>query len=153
MSNQHWEAEVTDYINRTKFAVLAYVRGDKAPLLRSMGSFALAGNGFDLYFSSRQAAAKVGEIEANEQVSFFFEHDNQSLESWRNVLLIGRAEQVKDEAELNKAIERLGSRSPRFKERIAGGDLPNTAIFKIATREVEYLDYSKGFGSVQKFKL
>jgi len=146
-----WEEEVIGYMANTRFAILAYIREDKTPILRSMGSF--APNGLELYFSSHKDAVKVKEMETNQQVSFFFEHDNQVLESWKNVLIIGKAELIEQEPELNRAIELLSSKNPRFKERIAKGELVNSVIYKIKTREIEYLDYSNGFGFVQKFKL
>jgi pyridoxamine 5'-phosphate oxidase len=151
MSQISWQSEVLDYITNTKFAILAYVREDKTPLLRSMGSFALSG--FDLYFSSGKDTSKVTEIIKNPQVSFFFEHDNQNLEGWKSVLLLGRAELLIAGTEYNNAIELLSNRNPRFKERVVKGELTSTAIFKLKTREIEYLDYSKGFGNVQKYQL
>ncbi|HBF39008.1 MAG TPA: pyridoxamine 5'-phosphate oxidase family protein, partial [Firmicutes bacterium] len=139
MSQISWQSEVLDYITNTKFAILAYVREDKTPLLRSMGSFALSG--FDLYFSSGKDTSKVTEIIKNPQVSFFFEHDNQNLEGWKSVLLLGRAELLIAGTEYNNAIELLSNRNPRFKERVVKGELTSTAIFKLKTREIEYLDY------------
>lgn len=151
MSNTQWEEEVIDYIAKSSFAILAYVREDKTPILRSMGSFATSG--LDLYFTSRKDSVKVKEIEINQQVSFFFEHDNQSLPSWKSVLLSGKVELIEKEPEFSKGVELLCNKNPRFKERVAKGELETSGIFKIKTREIEYLDYSKGFGFVQKFKL
>jgi pyridoxamine 5'-phosphate oxidase len=151
MSQLSWQSEVLNYITNTKFAILAYVREDKTPLLRSMGSFALSS--FDLYFSSGKDTSKVTEIIKNPQVSFFFEHDNQNLEGWKSVLLLGRAELLIAGTEYNNAIELLSNRNPRFKERVVKGELTSTAIFKLKTREIEYLDYWKGFGNVQKYQL
>ncbi len=151
ISETSWQSDVVDYITTTRFAVLGYVREDRTPLLRSMGSFALSG--FNLYFSSGKEAPKVREIEKNPQVSFFFEHDNQNLETWKSVLISGRAKLLISGTEYDNAIELLGDRNPRFRERVAKGELVNTAIFKIKTEEIEYLDYSKGFGTVNKYKL
>ncbi len=151
MSETSWQSDVVDYITTTRFAVLGYVREDRTPLLRSMGSFVLSG--FNLYFSSGKEAPKVREIEKNPQVSFFFEHDNQNLETWKSVLISGRAKLLISGTEYDNAIELLGDRSPRFRERVAKGELVNTVIFKIKTEEIEYLDYSKGFGAVNKYKL
>ncbi|HWR57063.1 MAG: pyridoxamine 5'-phosphate oxidase family protein [Bacillota bacterium] len=151
MSNTQWQEEVGEYIKGSKFAILAYIREDGVPVLRSMGSFAPIG--LDLYFSTPQAAAKVKEIEKHKQVSFFFEHDNQTLPAWRSVLLIGEAAQVSKECELSKAVELLSNKSPKFKEKVANGELTNTAVYKLKTREIEYLDWSKGPGTVQKIKL
>lgn len=151
MSQEQWEKDVVSYIDKTRFAVLAYVRSDAAPLVRSMGSF--VPSGLDLYFSTRKDAAKVKEIGDQKRVSFFFEHDDQELNQWQSVLLIGDAVKVDDGAELNRAVELLSNRSPRFKERVEKGELASTQIFRLKTDEVEYLDYGKGFGHVEKVTL
>jgi len=151
MSNAPLHREVADYIDATTFAVLAYVRNDQAPVLRAMGSF--VSSGLDIYFSTRKDAAKVQEISQHPRISFFFEHDNQELSAWRNVLLVGHAERIETGVELQRAVDLLSSRNPRFRERIAQGDLPNTQIFKLKTEEVEYLDYGQGLGHVQKVVL
>lgn len=151
MSQEQWREEVAEYIDKTRFAVLAYVRNDEAPVLRSMGSF--VASGLDLYFSTRKDAPKVKEIDERKRISFFFEHESQELGQWRNVLLIGDALRVGCGAELEKAVELLSSRNPRFKERIAKGELANTQIFKLKTSDIEYLDYGKGVGHVQKITL
>lgn len=151
MSNEQWQKEVTEYIKETKYAILSYVREDGVPVLRSMGGFVLSG--LDIYFSSGKATAKVNEIEKHKQVSFFFEQDNQTLPAWKSVLLIGDAEQVAEGGERDKAVELLSNKSPKFKEKVANGELPNIAIFKIKAREIQYLDWSKGPGNVQKIIL
>ena len=148
MSQEQWKQDVVTYVDKTRFAVLAYVRNDAAPLLRSMGSF--VPSGLDLYFSTRKDAAKVKEIADNSRISFLFEHDNQELNQWQSVLLIGDAVKVDSGEELNKAVELLSNRNPRFRERVDKGELALTQIFKLKTEEVEYLDYGKGFGHVEK---
>jgi general stress protein 26 len=148
MSQEAWKEEVVSYIDATRFAVLAYVRHDGTPLQRSMGSF--APKGLDLYFSTRKEAAKVQSISEQKRISFLFEHDDQELTQWKSVLLIGDAEKIDSGAELDLAVSTLSLRNPRFKERIDKGELPITQIFKLKAEEVEYLDYGKGFGQVQK---
>jgi pyridoxamine 5'-phosphate oxidase len=151
MSNDAWKEEVINYIDKTKFGVLGYVRNDGTPLLRSMGSF--APSGLDIYFSTRKQAAKVQAISGQKRISFLFEHDNQELNQWKNVLLTGDAELINPGPEQDKAVEILSNRSSRFKERIEKGELPQTQIFRLKTEEIEYLDYGKGFGHVQKITL
>ena len=148
MSQEAWKEEIAAYIDTTRFAVLAYVRNDGTPLQRSIGSFAPIG--LDLYFSTRKEAAKVQAISEEKRISVLFEHDNQDLTQWKSVLLIGDAEKIDGGAELDLAVETLSQRNPRFKERIAKGELPVTQIFKLKAEEVEFLDYGKGFGQVQK---
>jgi pyridoxamine 5'-phosphate oxidase len=151
MSTEQLKAEVASYVDKTRFAVLAYVRNDGIPLLRSMGSF--VPDGVNLYFSSRKDAAKVKEIGDRSRISFFFEHEGQELNQWQNLLLLGDAVKVTDGAELDKAVQLLSNRNPRFKERIEKGELASTQIFRLNTEEFEFLDYGKGFGHVEKVTL
>ncbi len=66
-------------------------------------------------------------------------------------LLIGDAEPLTvGSNDYAKAIDRLGAKSPRFRERIAKGDLDSAIIYKVKTSELEYLDRSKGKGPAQK---
>jgi general stress protein 26 len=119
--------------------------------LRTLGSFALSG--YDVIFSTKKEAAKVREISENNKVSFYFEHYGQQLSTWKSALFIGEAHKVENARELDWAIGILSDRNPRFKDRIAKGELPNIQLFKVNTRDIEYIDYSKGAGHVEKFTL
>lgn len=148
MSETTTKAEILQYILESKHAVLTYLRRDLAPVTRAMGSFAPFGNAF--FFSTGKDAAKVEEIGRNPRVSFYFQHENQKLEDWKSVLLIGEAEQVEPGGKgYDDAVRSLSAKSPRFRERVAGGDLGNAAIYKVAVRELQYLDRSKGYGPPQ----
>ncbi|MBJ6724345.1 pyridoxamine 5'-phosphate oxidase family protein [Geomesophilobacter sediminis] len=151
MGREQWNNEVTTYVDKTRFAVLAYVREDGTPQLRSMGSF--VPDGLKLYFSTRKDAAKVGEIGKQERITFFFEHEGQELNQWQNVHLAGPAARVEEGEEYRRAVQLLSERNPRFKERVEKGELPNIQLFRLDTEEVEFLDYGKGFGHVEKVTL
>lgn len=145
------KSEISDYVNATRFATLAYVREDGSPVQRSFGSFALAE--YDVIFSTRKVAAKVRDIVTNNKVSFLFEHESQELANWRNALFVGEAHKIEEPRELDWAVGILSERNPRFKERIEKGELPNIQLFKLKTRDIEYIDYGKGAGHVEKFTL
>jgi pyridoxamine 5'-phosphate oxidase len=149
MSQSEIQTEILKYILDAKHALLTYVRSDLSPISRTMGSF--APDGENLFFSTGKESSKVREIEKNKRVSFFFEHDNQAPESWKSLLLIGNAEQVSvGSTDYEKAVDRLGAKSPRFRERIAKGELGSAAIYRIKTSELEYVDRSKGNGPLRK---
>jgi pyridoxamine 5'-phosphate oxidase len=149
MSQTASASEIQTYIVDSKYALLTYVRRDLSPISRTIGSFAPDGD--NLFFSTGKESSKVEEIEKNRRVSFFFEHDNQAPESWKSLLLIGDAEPlIAGSTDYGKAVERLGAKSPRFRERIAKGDLDSAVIYKVKTSELEYLDRSKGNGKLQK---
>jgi nitroimidazol reductase NimA-like FMN-containing flavoprotein (pyridoxamine 5'-phosphate oxidase superfamily) len=113
-----------------------------------MGSF--VPDGADLYFSTGLNTAKVVEVEKNQRVSFYFEHDNQVPESWKSVLLVGDAELLHSgSSAYETAVGLLAVKSPRFRERVEKGELNSAAVYRINTRELQYLDRSKGNGPPQ----
>lgn len=149
MSQSEIQTEILKYLLDSKYALLTYVRSDLSPISRTIGSF--APDEENLFFSTGKESAKVEEIEKNRRVSFFFEHDNQASESWKSLLLIGDAVPLSvGSTDYDKAVERLGAKSPRFRERIAKGDLGSAIIYKVHTSELDYVDRSKGSGALRK---
>jgi hypothetical protein len=138
MSKQNWKQEIDGYVKNVPFAALAYVRSDGTPVQRTLGSFAR--HDINLFFSTR--------IDA-----FLFEADNQQLPAWKNVLFIGKAAPVTGDSELKLATELLSARNPRFKERVSKDGLKDTQVFRLQTEEIQFLDFAKGQGHLQKISL
>jgi pyridoxine/pyridoxamine 5'-phosphate oxidase len=134
---------VHEYISQTRWATLTTVREDGAPVSRVMGSF--AADGVNLFFSTRKVAAKVRHIAKNPLVNFYFQHENQEAATFKNVAVIGRAEEVTG-VDYHRAVQLLSARNLRFKARAERGELSDTALYFIHTTEIKYLDYSNGVG-------
>ncbi len=143
-SNSEILSSAKDYIEKTKWVVLASVSQDNKPALRTMGS--VVNDDLNIYFSTGKNTAKVAQIESNPFVTFLFQHEGQELSAFKNVTYTGKAKQLSCEKELAKAIELLSNRSPRFKARAEKGELGATAIFKVEPVSIKYLDYSSGMG-------
>jgi len=141
MSAQDY-SEILEYISASKFGLLTYVRSDRTPISRAMGSF--APEGINLYFSTARDSAKVPELQESGRVSFYFEHDGQAPERWKSVLLIGDAELLEGGESYSAAVTGLAAKSPRFRDRVEKGDLAGAAVYRVNTREVQFLDRSKG---------
>jgi pyridoxamine 5'-phosphate oxidase len=149
MSDIQNHDEIISYIKGTKVALLTYLRSDLTPVTRAIGSF--APDDTDLFFSTGKETAKVSEIGKHNRVSFYIEQGDQKADTWKSVLLIGDAKPLETgSVDYATALERLGAKSPRFKERIEKGDLDSAAIYKITTSEIEYLDRSSGYAGVRK---
>ena len=133
-----------EYIKQTRWATLTTVREDGAPVSRAMGSF--APDGVNLVFSTRRTAAKVRHLKANPHVNFFFQHENQDLATFKNVAVIGVAEELTG-GEYERAVALLSARNPRFKLRAERGELADTGIYLVKTKEIKYLDYTTGIGA------
>lgn len=143
---------IANYINKTRFIVLATVR-DGRPALRTIAGFAV--DGLNIYFSTHHATDKVRQLEENPAASVLFEHENQSLRTFYNVTIAGTAERVTDQAEIDRIISLIGARSPRYQERAARGDLVEQAFFRIRAEEVTVLDFgiSPGHDGMQRFRI
>ncbi|MNB72769.1 pyridoxamine 5'-phosphate oxidase [compost metagenome] len=136
---------IVDYLNGTRFVVLATVNQDGAPEVRTLGGFAV--DGYKVYFSTDEGTEKVKQIRSNPAVTLLFQHENQELAGFVNVSVRGEARQVDDAEELAHAIAALGNRNPRFKERADKGELANTAIIGVTASEIKVLDFAKGRGA------
>lgn len=135
---------IKEYLNNTKYITFATVNGENAPELRALGAFGV--EGYTTYFSTVEGAAKVEQIKHNPNVSVFFQHENQELASFINITIKGKAEKVADEVDLKKAIEVIGNRNFRFKERIEKDGLGSNIIIRVNPSELKILDFKKNPG-------
>jgi pyridoxamine 5'-phosphate oxidase len=135
--------KINEYLNKTKYFVLATTDTKNVPVLRSIGHF--AAEGLITYFSTGKDSAKTTQINNNPWVSAFFQHEDQPLPTFVNVAVTGRATLISSEEELRKAIGIIGERNADFREQAEKGQLENNAFYRIDPKEVKVLDFSKGF--------
>jgi nitroimidazol reductase NimA-like FMN-containing flavoprotein (pyridoxamine 5'-phosphate oxidase superfamily) len=138
-------AEVTEYINQTKYLILATVGMKNFPGLRTLLSF--ANDGFSIYFSTGDSTEKVREITANPAVKLLFQHEGQELGTFQNITLSGYASPLEpDSAEYQKAVYLISARSPSFKARVEKGQLNGNTLFRVHPHKAKLLDFRKGIG-------
>jgi len=138
--------EIIDYIDTTPWAELATVRGDGTPVIRTMGALALDNGGATLYFATFPGAEKTRHIDSNSRVSFFFQHEGQQLQEFRNVELLGDAGKVTGEDDIRHVAELISARSPFVKEFIEKNGIAVFDYYEVRVTEVKYLDYRNGIG-------
>lgn len=143
MNDETLKKTIIDYIKQSKLAILATVRSDQVPAMRVMTKFAL--DHLDILFSTRLQTGKVEQIEKNPAATFFFQHERQSPDTFRNVTITGTARRLTEGPELDKAITLLyGDHIPDLREKLESGEEKDAAIYRITAKEVKYLDYSLG---------
>ncbi len=142
--------KINDYLNKTKYIVLATVNSDHTPVQRTLGAFAL--DGYTTFFSTSKDANKVEQIEANPRVSVLFQQEQQELLQFINVSVTGTAQKITEQDELEKVIKLIGDRVPKFRERAELGNLKDSLFYRVDPSEATILDFSKGFGpaAIQK---
>jgi pyridoxamine 5'-phosphate oxidase len=151
MTEQELKQEIAQYVKDIPHGVLAYVRPDGVPVQRTFGAFAFDQD--DIVFSSRKAAAKVAAIVQQPKVSFFMERQDQEMSKWKSVLYTGEAAPIQDPEELQLALTALAARSPFIKDLVARNAMGDFQLFRLKTSEIEYLDFGKGFGHVDKIAI
>jgi nitroimidazol reductase NimA-like FMN-containing flavoprotein (pyridoxamine 5'-phosphate oxidase superfamily) len=127
-----------------RFLSLATI-SDDGPVIRSLGSWGVKDR--TLYFSTARTSDKVAQIQGDPRVSAQLLAENQELPSLKNVVLEGSARSLESNADRDAAIEAIGARNPRFKERAAKGELGGNAIYAVAAKKIKVLDFSKGPGA------
>jgi Uncharacterized stress protein (general stress protein 26) len=136
--------ETETYLNQTKYVTLATVSQEKVPALRALGAF--AADGYSVYFNTQNHTEKIRHIEENPHVSLFFQHENQELANFVNVTITGKAVPLTTDEEIKEAVNVIGQRNVRFKERIAENGLGNSLLYRVEPTEVKVLDFKKGIG-------
>lgn len=143
MSDQELEKEIVDYITTAGWAVIATVKDNRIPVLRTIGGF--ANEGLNVYFSTGKATAKVEQIEKNSTVAVLFQHEGQERSKFRYITITGEARLLKSSEELGYAAEVLGAKNPALRQKIQN-EKDKIAVFRIETGVVKYLDFSLGQG-------
>lgn len=138
--------EIIDYIGATLWAELATVRGDGTPVVRTIGAFALDNGGTSIYFATLPNAEKTRQIEANNRVSFFFQHEGQQLHEFRNAEVIGRAAKIGAGDKLDRTVRLIADRSPFVREHIEKNGVETFGFYEVSASEIKFLDYRKGIG-------
>src|ERR1035437_3272766 len=136
--------EIEKYLAETKLIVLATVNEENAPALRVLGAFGV--DGYSFYYSTKGLAAKVKHTDKNPHVNALFQHENQDPTQFINVTIQGKAVQLSSEVEIEKAIEVIGNRSAKFKERVLKNGLENNVLYRVDPQEVKVLDRRNGAG-------
>ena len=136
--------EIEKYLAETKLIVLATVNENDAPALRVLGAFGV--DGYTFYYSTKGLAAKVKHTDKNPHVNALFQHENQDPSQFINVTIQGKAVQLSNDNDIEKAIKVIGSRSAKFKERVLKNGLENNVLYRVDPLEVKVLDRRKGLG-------
>ncbi|AJE02182.1 pyridoxamine 5'-phosphate oxidase family protein [Geobacter pickeringii] len=138
--------EIIEYIGGTLWAELATVREDGSPVVRTIGAFALDNGGSSIYFATLPNADKTRQIEANNRVSFFFQHEGQQLHEFRNAEVIGSAAKIDADDKLERAVRSIAERSPFVREHIEKNGVGTFGFYEVTASEIKFLDYRKGIG-------
>jgi hypothetical protein len=83
-------------------------------------------------------------------VSFFVEKKEQDRAGWKSALYLGTAAPITSEDELQNAVQAISARNAYIRDLVAREGLKDFSLLRLQTRVIEWLDYGKGFGHVDR---
>ena len=128
---------------------LATVRPDGYPQVTTV---TYANEGLNIYFCCDATSQKVRNLARNRKVSLAIDRDFKRWDRIRGLSLGGSARRVSSRAEFARALALLQRKFPQLRG-MSDADLEGLAIVKVAPKVVSMLDYTKGFGHTDFYRL
>lgn len=130
------------YIEQSKTGLLVTIGEDGAPYVRIMGAF--SNDGLNLYFETGRKSNKVRQIKKNPMVTFYFQNENQSYNTFKCVSVTGEASEVlQTDDDFNSAVEGISVRYPVLKKNVSKGNIGDSVVYRIKAKFVKFADYTK----------
>jgi len=133
--------DAKNYIEQSKGSLLITVGVNNVPYVRPIGAF--SNEGADIYFTTGKVTEKVKHIKENPTVTFYFQNEGQSIQNFKSVAVIGEAVEILEGDEFDKAVEGISIRYPLIKEKVANGEIKDSAIYKVKAKFIKLADYTR----------
>ncbi|MDF2800557.1 MAG: pyridoxamine 5-phosphate oxidase-related FMN-binding [Anaerocolumna sp.] len=130
------EDKIKEYLRMSHTIILATTDLEGLPDIRTIGGFGVTG--YEIYFSTSNKSNKVIQIEKNNEVAVFFQHENQFISKYFNVTVYGHAELLTHKADINNAKEIILTRNGGLK---IAKDTHN--IYKVLPKRIKILDFAE----------
>jgi nitroimidazol reductase NimA-like FMN-containing flavoprotein (pyridoxamine 5'-phosphate oxidase superfamily) len=133
--------EAINYIEQSSYALLITVGEESRPFVREIGPF--VNSGLDIYFVTRIDSQKVKQFAIHPYCTLYFPNMNPNPKEFRSVAISGMVSRIPAGAEFNDVLEKLDRKSPGYSNYISKEGFKIWTIFKMATKELQFTDYSK----------
>ena len=104
--------------------------------------------GLEIYFMTDPGSRKAKNIESCPNIAMAVTEDYLDWDDIRGIHLSGTVEWIKDDAELQKAQRTFADKFPQVHQYLQatyGVTMDIIPFLKVTPKEIDYLDYSKGF--------
>lgn len=141
---QHLKEAIVTYLDTHRHCTLATVTPDGSAHA-SVVSY--VNQGLDIYFMTDPSSRKAKNIEHCPKIAMAVTEDYVDWDEIRGIHLSGTVEWVKDEAELKKAQKMFADKFPQVHKYLGayGVTIDIIPFLKVTPKQIDYLDYSKGF--------
>jgi uncharacterized pyridoxamine 5'-phosphate oxidase family protein len=140
--------DAVSYIENSSCALLITVGEENKPFVRYIGPF--VNNGLDIFFMTLITSQKVKHIDNNPFVTLYFQNPVQTKEEFKSIAITGKAARVPEGNEFNGVLEKMGRKSPGFKNYISSEGFTSWTIYKITATTLQCTDFSKSTKTVKE---
>ena len=110
----------------------------------------MVNSGLDIFFATRKDSQKVNQVNNNPEVILYFQVPNQTIEEFRSVIITGKASPLSDEKEFNGVLDKLGQKSPEYKNYINRDGFEVWSIYKVSAYTLQYTDFTKSKKTIRQ---
>jgi general stress protein 26 len=133
--------EAGTYIKSAPYPLLVTVGEEDKPYARYIGP--VVTDGLDVLFVTRIDSHKVKHIGLHPSVILYFQNADQTPKKFRSVAVSGKAHRISDEIDFNNALDKLGQKSPEYKNYIDKDGPLIWAIYQVTAVTLQYTDFAK----------
>jgi nitroimidazol reductase NimA-like FMN-containing flavoprotein (pyridoxamine 5'-phosphate oxidase superfamily) len=149
--NDDMRKQILGLLDQHRIMTLATLRPDGWPQATTVG---YVNEGLTLYFLCGLDSQKAANLARDDRVSLTIDHDTPDIMAIRGLSMAARAQEVRDEAEVQRIISLLPSKYPEQKSLPLAMPKPgDVRIFRVTPTVISVLDYSKGFGHTDLVQL
>ena len=134
--------KILQLLDQHRIMTVATNRPDGWPQATTVG---YVSDGLTLYFLCSPQSQKANNLANESRVSLTIDHDTSDPMAITGLSMAAQAQPVTDPTELAKATNLLQTRFPEY----AGLPMPKLeeiAVYRVLSKVISVLDYSKGFG-------
>ena len=136
-----------EHIEKSSYALLVTVGDDGKPAVREIGPF--INSGLDIYFVTRNDSHKVKEFTNRPHVTLYFPNTNLPPKDFKTAAVSGTVARISSEAEMHGILDKLGQKSPGYKNYIAREGLNIWGVYKMTAENLQCTDFSKSTRTVK----
>ena len=132
--------KISQYLATHEYLTLATVSADGSPLAATVG---YVSEGATVYFATRRQTRKAQNVQANPTVSYTVDEAYDDWMKIQGVQMIGRAEVLRDEDEVNRVMGLFLAKYPQMASMPPDFEM---LLVRVAPLSGYFLDNTAGFG-------
>ncbi|MBA1147352.1 pyridoxamine 5'-phosphate oxidase family protein [Ectothiorhodospiraceae bacterium WFHF3C12] len=145
-----WQAEIHEILDGAQDMTVATLREDGYPQATTVS---FVHQGLVIYFGCGRDSQKAHNIHRHPKISATVNLPYSSWNEIRGLSLAGRAHIVTDPEEEKRVLDAMLERFPQIRDFAEAGESEDMCLMRIDPEIISVLDYRKGFGHSELFRV